>query len=58
MINYAWLATTFEQMRGDLKRQYGELIKSNELLHESHQKLLEIIEFLPDATFVIDSEKK
>jgi diguanylate cyclase (GGDEF)-like protein/PAS domain S-box-containing protein len=54
----ACLATTFEQMRGELKRQYGELIKSNDLLHESHQKLLEIIEFLPDATFVIDSDKK
>jgi diguanylate cyclase (GGDEF)-like protein/PAS domain S-box-containing protein len=53
-----YLATTFEQMRKDLKRQYGELQKSNDLLQESHQKLLDIIEFLPDATFVIDSDRK
>jgi diguanylate cyclase (GGDEF)-like protein/PAS domain S-box-containing protein len=54
----AFLATTFEQMRGKLKLQYGELVKSNILLNESRQKLLDIIEFLPDATFVIDRDKK
>lgn len=53
-----YLARTFEQMRRELKQQYGELQKSNELLRESHQKLLDIIEFLPDATFVIDSDRK
>jgi diguanylate cyclase (GGDEF)-like protein/PAS domain S-box-containing protein len=53
-----YLARTFEQMRRDLKQQYGELKKSNELLLESHQKLLDIIEFLPDAIFVIDSDRK
>lgn len=53
-----YLASTFEQMRRELKQQYGELQKSNELLQESHQKLLDIIEFLPDATFVIDSDRK
>lgn len=53
-----YLASTFEQMRRELKQQYGELQKSNDLLRESHQQLLDIIEFLPDATFVIDSDKK
>ena len=53
-----YLATTFEQMRKDLKQQYGELKKSNDLLGESHQQLFNIIEFLPDATFVIDSDRK
>ncbi|MFX4262342.1 EAL domain-containing protein [Pelotomaculum propionicicum] len=53
-----YLARTFEQMRRELKQQYSELQKSNDLLRESHQKLLDIIEFLPDATFVIDSDRK
>ncbi len=53
-----YLAWTFEQMRRRLKQQYEELQKSNELLRESRQKFLDIIEFLPDATFVIDSDRK
>ena len=32
--------------------------KAEEEMHIEHQKLLDIIEFLPDATFVIDENKK
>ncbi|MCX6221187.1 MAG: PAS domain S-box protein [Bacteroidia bacterium] len=31
---------------------------AEEALTESHQRLLDIIDFLPDATFVVDNEKK
>lgn len=36
----------------------GELKRSNEALLFANQQLNDIIEFLPDATFVIDKEKK
>jgi PAS domain S-box-containing protein len=32
--------------------------RAEEALLESHQQLLDIIDFLPDATFVVDNEKK
>ena len=35
-----------------------ELKRAEEELRAAHQKLMDIIEFLPDATFVIDTEKK
>ena len=35
-----------------------KLVHSNESLQQSRQQLANIIDFLPDATFVIDSDKK
>jgi len=35
-----------------------KLVQSHESLHQSRQQLENIIDFLPDATFVIDSDKK
>ena len=46
-----YLARTFERMRVERKKAEKEL-------RAAHQQLLDIIEFLPDATFVIDQEKK
>ncbi|QTA87687.1 response regulator [Desulfonema magnum] len=45
------LATTFEAMRQRLKRHI-------EQLQENTRKLETIIEFLPDATFIVDKDKK
>jgi PAS domain S-box-containing protein len=36
----------------------GALRRSEEALQVAHQKLLDIIDFLPDASFVIDQERK
>ena len=37
---------------------FKELSESDKSLRATHQKLLNIIDFLPDATFVIDKDKK
>ncbi len=39
-------------------RDITERKRAEEALTESHQRLLDIIDFLPDATFVVDNEKK
>ena len=41
-----------------LIRDITERKKAEEALHASHRRVLDIIEFLPDATFVIDHERK
>lgn len=46
-----YLAKSFERMRVERKKAEKEL-------RAAHQQLLDIIEFLPDATFVIDQDKK
>lgn len=42
----------------ELKQKYEELKKTEEALRAAHQQLLDIIEFLPDATFVVGNDKK
>jgi len=42
----------------ELKQQYEKLQASEAALASANQRLQDIIEFLPDATFVIDSDKK
>ena len=39
-------------------RDITERKQAEKALQESHQKLLDIIDFLPDATFVVDTEKR
>ncbi|CCO07988.1 EAL domain-containing protein [Desulforamulus hydrothermalis] len=46
-----YLARAFERMRIERK-------KAEEELRAKHQQLLDIIEFLPDATFVINQDKR
>lgn len=46
-----YLAKTLEVMRLERK-------KAEEALRAAHQRLLDIIEFLPDPTFVVDKERK
>lgn len=41
-----------------LQREIRERKLIEEQLRSAHQKVLDVIEFLPDATFVIDREKK
>ena len=45
------LAQSFDQMAAKLEKRTSEL-------QATHRRLLDIIEFLPDATFVIDQERK
>jgi PAS domain S-box-containing protein len=40
------------------RRANAELAKSNEFLLQSRQQLSNIIDFLPDATFVVDNDKR
>jgi signal transduction histidine kinase len=47
-----------EEANERLRKENIERWKVEEALHAAHQKLLEIIDFLPDATFVIDQEQK
>jgi PAS domain S-box-containing protein len=43
---------------GLLQLEAGERRRANESLRKANQRLQDIIDFLPDATFVIDREKK
>jgi len=66
------LARTFNKMQAELKNLYKNLdmqvhsltktkeaLQENaEKLHMANQRMSEIIEFLPDATFVVDGNKK
>jgi diguanylate cyclase (GGDEF)-like protein/PAS domain S-box-containing protein len=59
------LAGAINEMLEALEHSQSELKESRERyrklankLHTAHQQLLDIIEFLPDATFVIDHDKK
>ncbi len=42
----------------ELRQQYDELQSSRDVLTTLNQQLTEIIEFLPDATFILDREQK
>ncbi|MDA8097332.1 MAG: EAL domain-containing protein [Clostridia bacterium] len=42
----------------EIRQQYEELCESRHALSVAHQQLLDIIEFLPDPTFVIDAGKR
>jgi diguanylate cyclase (GGDEF)-like protein len=52
------LAGAVNRMMNSLEQSHNELEESKTQLHIAHQQLLDIIEFLPDATFVIDQDKK
>jgi diguanylate cyclase (GGDEF)-like protein len=52
------LAGAVNRMMNSLEQSHNELEESKTQLHIAHQQLLDIIEFLPDATFVIDHNKK
>ncbi|NPU84349.1 MAG: PAS domain S-box protein [Syntrophaceae bacterium] len=65
--HYVWLETVADLLRDDRgeasavimsSRDISERKKAEEGLHESQRRLSDIIEFLPDATLVIDSEGK
>ncbi|MCX6690795.1 MAG: PAS domain S-box protein, partial [Methanoregula sp.] len=50
--SYEQIAATEEELRGNL----DELTRQEEAVQESKRELTDIIEFLPDATFVIDRQ--
>jgi PAS domain S-box-containing protein len=47
-----------EQANQKLQQEISERTKVEEALQAAHQKLLDIVDFLPDATFVIDQERR
>ncbi|TEB09656.1 EAL domain-containing protein [Pelotomaculum propionicicum] len=49
------LANTFEQMRRDLKQQYSELQKANELLQESERRFREMLENVHLVSVIMDT---
>ena len=53
-----WLAKSFDKMADSLEDKEAGRRLAEDALRESQQKLADIIEFLPDATFVIDLEGK
>lgn len=62
---YLWMAASplydeNDELIGAIEsiRDVTEHKQSEEALQVAHQKLLDIIDFLPDATFVIDQERK
>jgi PAS domain S-box-containing protein len=50
------LADQFNSMAGQLRDSYAALERKVEALRNSERRLADIINFLPDATFVIDRE--
>jgi PAS domain S-box-containing protein len=57
----AWSWTLKKQVAQRTRELNGELAerrKAEEAIRGAHQKLQHIIEFLPDATFVVDQDKK
>lgn len=59
-LNEELIASNEELMAAEeeLRSQYEELQRSKQELNIVNQRLLNIIEFLPDATFVIDHEQR
>ncbi len=61
-VNVETTATTMKDDSGEtigyvsVHRDISERKRVQEALHSSHQQLLDIIEFLPDATLVVDGE--
>ncbi len=49
---------TLHQEVRQRKQVHDELVESHEFLQQSRQQLTNIIDFLPDATFVIDNDKR
>jgi PAS domain S-box-containing protein len=41
-----------------LQKEIAERKRAEEAFHAAHQRFIDIIDFLPDATFVIDEERK
>jgi PAS domain S-box-containing protein len=52
------LSSSFNKMVGSLGQSQKSLRETENALRVAHQELVNIIEFLPDATFVIDKEKR
>lgn len=59
-VNEELMATNEQLMASEeeIRHQYAELQKSRHELSVAHRQLVDIIEFLPDATFVVDAEKR
>jgi len=49
---------SLEQANQKLEQEIRERSNVEEALQEAHQKLLDIVDFLPDATFVIDAQRR
>lgn len=52
------LAETFEKMRGDLKKQYFSLQKTNELLRESERRFREMLESVNLISVIMNTSGK
>ena len=52
------LINNFRDMANTLSKQIAETRKITEEMRESRQQLLDIIDFFPDATFVVNNDKK
>lgn len=52
------LINNFREMSNTLTEQFNEVRQLVEKMRESRQQLLDIIDFFPDATFVVDNEKR
>ena len=55
------LAATNEHLTAieeELRQQYEEMVEARAALEVSNQRLADIIEYLPDATFVLDADKR
>ena len=55
------LAATNEQLTAieeELRQQYEDVLEARAALEVSNQRLGDIIEYLPDATFVLDKDKR
>jgi len=59
-VNEELMATNEQLMASEeeIRHQYAELQKSRYELSVAHQHLADIIDFLPDPTFVIDTDKR
>jgi PAS domain S-box-containing protein len=52
------LIVNFRQMSDSLAEQFHEVRQITDEVKDSRQQLLDIIDFYPDATFVIDNDRK
>jgi PAS domain S-box-containing protein len=55
---FGTLAASYNKMVSSLNQSQKSLLETENALRVAHQELVNIIEFLPDATFVIDQDKR
>lgn len=51
-----YLARSFERMRGELRQQYGDLHRANELLRESERRFREMLEEVKLIAVILDKD--